>query len=219
MKKLALLLLPFLFFCCKDIRSRKSFNELSDSTVIDNIEVKDTLTIVLPEQLKQSIKEKGKLWLKSWNENNSSINLDEFTQEFNKPFDFEWEDYNKKEFLTLSEFTKKSSSGWVADLYSYHTVMEDGQEISFGIDQKVYIYTDSKIIDLLTLGSDEFIEDAFWLNESQELILLGYYNDNKVIPIIWLFNFVNKKQIRYQYNSLNKEERGIYFTKYLLGIR
>ncbi|QTY26812.1 hypothetical protein [Flavobacterium sp. CS20] len=217
MMKLIFLCILFAVLSCKDLSLKNNVNEPTVYSKIDSTKSKDTLSIGLPNNLKEFISKTGDLWLQSWTKNEPNFNLNDFSQEFKKSFSYEWEDYNRDSFVTLDEFTKESKFGWTVDLYSYHTVIESVQNISFGVDQKVYIYTDNQIMDFLTLGSDESIEDAFWLNDGKKLVLLGYYNDGKIKPIIWWFDFTKKEEVRYINSSISAPERNPFIVDYLIN--
>ncbi|WP_282086931.1 hypothetical protein [Aquimarina algiphila] len=164
-----------------------------------------TKKLNLEFKLSDSISNKvldNKLWIKSWLDIDSTFSINDFEKEFEKRLKLNWFNYEQSE-LKIKSFDSlliRSNQGKLIDLYSYNTVFEEEEGSIFvqsGVDTKVFIDNgNNKRTELITTGSIEIVEDAFWMDDDT-IILLGYLHEDKLVPFVWFFQIKENIQARY----------------------
>ncbi|MDY8137909.1 hypothetical protein [Aquimarina sp. 2201CG5-10] len=186
-----------IFTSCNQIK--RNINTSGD--INNQISKKINLEFELSDSIKNRILE-NKLWINSWTDIDSTFSINDFEKEFEKRLKLNWFSYKKSE-LKIKSFDSlliHSNKGKSIDLYSYNTIFEEEGEFIFvqsGVDTKVFINdSNNSKTELITTGSIEVIEDAFWLNENT-IILLGYLFEDKLKPFVWFFQIEENIQARY----------------------
>lgn len=199
MKKIALILhilFLFMLFACTNSNKKNTEQNLNDfdENLIENIEFNDSTALI---------------WLNYYRLYDNEFSFSNFVFAAKYPMQSQMQgnicgifdncfDTRLIDLLIYSPDKKN-----YIDIDSYCMSLDENNVAIFEIDQEINLVNikDKTVTKIAFYGSSEWIEDAFWENNSI-VVLLGNTSEN--LPFIAIFDFENKNIDYYLYkNKLN----------------